>query len=389
MGVLRSLKLLSIIKGIVKSDFENTSELMGGLHGLPQKLGQHLTLYFGTGSGGYFGRLCTESKMEQISAARVLHELRQDYRDCQCVAQASIGQVYRVETGSGTLALKVRYPGVAGKIKGDFRLLKALLLPVRFLPLKNGGLIPLIHDLEALILRECDYEREAEVQNTFHRLFREDDTICVPEVMAYNDQAIISQWIRGAGPNLSELAHDSRFAHDCRFAETYLKFFLNSLKETGMVHADPHPGNFIITAAASGSRLAVLDFGSVVRFTGAEKQALTRLLLGEYETEKTLVDDMLQLGVTGEILEQYETVIGDLVSILLEPFYFRGNYDFRCWRLQYKLNTILASRAWERPLAVPPRLLLLVRTIQGLYFYARNRSALINWHDHARRFLLQ
>lgn len=377
MKILRSIKLLSLIKALVKSEFRSASDLMGEMHGLPQKLGQHFTLYRAPGFEGYFETLCTESPAEDICIDEILKELNLAARAVQLHARASIGQVYRVETAEGILAVKARYPGVEKHIKSDFRLLRRLLWPTRFMPLRNSALLPLLDYLAALLICECDYIREAGIQETFRRIFREEHDITVPEVVAFSPRAIASPWV--AGPTLA--GHLDSV--DRRFVETYLKFILKSLKEAGMVHADPHPGNFIIT----GGHLTVLDFGSAACFAPRETAAVLRLLAGDYETAAQLAEDLELLGVSGETLEVYRPILGDLVSIMLEPLYYPGEYDFSGWRMQYKLNTLLASRSWERPLAIPPALLLLLRTLHGLYFYARRNFISLNWHDIIRKYL--
>ncbi len=376
MNVLRAGKLFSLVRGLVKNDFAHVSGLMAELHGLPQKLGQHFTLYRGSGLEQYFAELCTKGRQEAVPIGDILQELGLDCADINLYAQASIGQVYRARCGGRVLAVKARYPGVSRKISSDFRTLRLILLPVRLLPLKNSGLLPLLGHLESMLLAECDYMAEAANQEAFHRLFRDDPDILVPAVAARCGRAIASEWAEGI--SLS----GTQGGPDRWFVETYLAFIMKSLKELRTVHSDPHPGNFIITGGGdAGRRLAVLDFGSVVSYTSGEAAAVTRLLLGAYKVEDELAQDLSILGVDDETLQIYRPVLADLVSILLEPLYYIGEYDFAGWRLQYKMNTLMASRSWEKPLAIPPKLLLLLRTLQGLYFYARKGGISVNWHD--------
>jgi len=365
---------------MIKGDYRKVSGLMGEMHGFPQKLGQHLTLYRGDPFDRYFKDLCTASRTEDVNITEVLGELQIEAGKFEISAQASIGQVYRVEAGAGVLAVKVKYPGVEERIRSDFRTLKTVLWPVRVLPLKNSSLFPLLEQMKLLVLAECDYRREAEVQKAFQELFGDDPDITVPEIITYNERAIASKWVDGTG-----LVGCTGWL-DGWFIETYLKFILTSLRELGMIHADPHPGNFILTGA-NGRKLAVLDYGSAVMFNTREAGAAVRLLAGEYGDEAELLDDLRILGIDEESLHIYRPIIGDLVSILLEPFYSPGPYDFSDWRMQYRINTLMSSRAWEKPLLMSPKLLLLVRTIQGLYFYARENSVIFDWHKAVSNYL--
>jgi len=260
--------------------------------------------------------------------------------------------------------------------------LRRLIWPLKFLPLRNSALFPLLEHLNSMLLGECAYIREAENQKDFYRLFRDEPCIVIPEVITYNDRAIVSRWVEGCS------LRDYTRPGDGWFIETYLGFVLKSLANLGLVHADPHPGNFIINGDnTTARRLAVLDFGSVAAFSPEEVQAVSALLTGEYENEEQLINDLLILGINEESLDAYRPVLGDLVSILLEPFYYPGPYDFSNWRFQYRVNTLMASKTWEKPLLVSPRILLLARVLHGLYYYARKNSILFNWHDAVRLHL--
>ncbi|GAB4259873.1 AarF/UbiB family protein [Thermincola ferriacetica] len=380
MVISRTIKLLALLKGLVKKDYGSVSAIMGEMHGLPQKLGQHFTLYRGSGLDRYFASLCTESKTEKIPVAEALNRLGLNYAEIAVYAQASIGQVYRVKNDAGDLALKVKYPAVEKRIKSDLWLLKGIIWPTRFLPLQNSGLLPMLENLRTMLLNECDYMAEAEKQQRFCRVFRDHEAVSVPEIIAYNDEAIASRWVEG-----NDLRHYP--GTDKWFVENYTAFILYSLKALGMVHADPHPGNFIINGSAADRKLTVLDFGSVVEFTPVESAAVSRLLTGGYASEAELIKDLQLLGVSEESLATYRPIIGDLVSVLLEPFYCPGAYDFGNWRMQHKINTLLASRAWEKPLQIPLKLLLLFRALQGLYYYAGKSAIKFNWHEAAKTYL--
>lgn len=385
MNVIRVLKLFSLIKGLVKSDFSSAAGLMGEMHGLPQKLGQHFTLYPGQRYNEYFDELCTGGQQEIIPISEILKSMGIAFNKAEIYAQASIGQVYRVETDSRLLAIKVKYQDVEKRIRSDFALLKFLLWPFKFTPLRNSSLLPLIESLSSMLLNECQYIDEAQIQQEFHRLFAEDESVYVPEVISYDKRAIITEW--AGGKSLG----DAKASLGTWFIDGYLKFISKSLIHLRMIHADPHPGNFVISSGIGSLKenpgLVVLDFGSVVRFSDDEASAVCRLLQGEYTDEPELIKDLSALGVDSVTLDEYSSVAGDLVSILLEPFYYPDEYDFSQWRLQYKINTIMASRTWEKPFVIPPKLLLLIRTLQGLYFYARSNKVLFNWNEAVRKYM--
>lgn len=381
MSVTRAFKLLSMLKSLVKNEYLSATDLMGELHGMPQKIGQHLTLYKGTDLNAYFEQLCVNSKPVEIPVQKLLNELGFTGQEITSVAQASIGQVYQMKGNQGVFAAKIKYPGIEKGIKKDFRFLRILAAPLKLTPFRNNGMLKLAGDLEKVMLKECDYSEEARIQSQFALLFKDHPNILVPDVVTFNDKVIVSEWVNGepllAGKNLTGKW----------FVETLLKFFLTSLNALGMVHGDPHPGNFIIQDEKGTKRLVVLDYGSVLILSSSQKLILCRLLLGDFASEQALKQGLAELGVPQETLEAYEPILGDLVTILLEPFYYPGEYDFADWRFQYKMNTLLGSQRWEQPLGFSPVMLMLSRTLHGLYYYTRAGAVKLNWYELAREYL--
>lgn len=380
MSVFRAFKLLGMLKNLIKNDYASASTSMSELHGLPQKFGQHLTLYQGSHLNSYFEKLCVESKTEALPAADYLKSINISFQEINLYAQASIGQVYKVKSRDKDLALKIKYPNIEKKIKSDIKTLKLILAPLKLTPLKNNNLFLLAEYFEQLLINECDYLQEAYVQNTFCKLFKEDSDIVVPFAGYFDEKAILSEWVEG-----NNLLNKDEI--DDWFVNNLLRFLLISLKEIGMVHSDPNPGNFLIFENNGTKQLAVLDYGSVVILNVEQKELLVKLILGNLNSEQDLFNALGKLGVSGETIDDYRPILGDLISILFEPFYYPGHYNFADWRLQYKINTLMSSRQWARPLAISPSLIMILRAMQGVYHYARSSSVKINWYNAARNYL--
>ncbi len=102
-----------------------------------------------------------------------------------------------------------------------------------------------------------------------------------------------------------------------------------------------------------------------------------------------LKQDLIILGFDKNTLAYYDDILGEIVTILLEPFYCAEPYDFADWRLHYKINTLLASRGWDEPFEIPARLSGVIRMFHGLYYYARKYRICFNWHDSLRSVLSQ
>ncbi|GAW93990.1 ABC transporter [Calderihabitans maritimus] len=376
-------------KALQSTSYDEISATLGKLHGFPQKAGQHLTLYL-TDRFQSFYQLYNQGKPEPIRIHDLLKEagICDGIEDIALAAQASIGQVYRLRYKNKEYAVKVKYEGIERKIRSDFSLVSFVLFCLKFFPFFNPAVIEVADSIRRKLLEECDYIKEAYSQQLLGELLSKEKDILIPRVESQfcNDKLLVNEWI--SGTPLHEFLKQETAAQKQWFLRTYLHFVGRSIVE-GLIHADPHPGNFLIVNEKGAPKLAVLDFGCMVELTNQEKGALIRLLLGEYQNEDELIEDLRILGFTETTLTEYQPVLGDIVSILLEPFYYDGEYDFRHWRMQYKLNTILSSRPWKEPLSPPAKVIYVMRVFHGLYFYARSNDLKINWYRGVRQPLNQ
>ena len=111
--------------------------------------------------------------------------------------------------------------------------------------------------------RELDYEAEARNQRRFARAWARSTEVHIPEVLWVSPTVLVTEW-SDAVPLRKVIASEPGSAHDGlrdRAGELLLKFTLKNPERLGLVHGDPHPGNFQITE--DGSQLVVLDFGAV------------------------------------------------------------------------------------------------------------------------------
>jgi hypothetical protein len=109
-------------------------------------------------------------------------------------------------------------------------------------------------------VEELDYTLEAEAQARFAEAFRGDPVFVVPEVVTSTPHVIVSEWLDGVP--LSTLITGGTQAERNLGARRYLEFLLAGPARAGLLHADPHPGNFRLT---DDGRFGVLDFGAVKR----------------------------------------------------------------------------------------------------------------------------
>ena len=96
--------------------------------------------------------------------------------------------------------------------------------------------------------------------------FRDDPDIVVPDVVAVGDTVLVTEWLDSPASMASVIANGTQEERD-HYGELFVRFLFSGPARTGMLHADPHPGNYRILPGPDGEpgRLGVLDFGAVAR----------------------------------------------------------------------------------------------------------------------------
>jgi predicted unusual protein kinase regulating ubiquinone biosynthesis (AarF/ABC1/UbiB family) len=195
--------------------------------------------------------------------------------DAEPAAAASIGQVHRARWDGHDVAVKVQYPGAGEALRND---LKQLARVARGLgPVFPGiDIKPLVAELQERAVEELDYRLEASAQRAFAEAYAADASIEVPGVRAGTEQVLVTDWLDSPA-SLARVIREGTQEERDHYGELFVRFLFGAPSRTGMLHADPHPGNFRLLPRPDGSpgRLGVLDFGAVARLP---EQGLPRTL---------------------------------------------------------------------------------------------------------------
>ncbi|MCF3183083.1 AarF/ABC1/UbiB kinase family protein [Streptomyces polychromogenes] len=261
------------------------------------------------------------ARVHQVLAERLgedWRELFEEFED-KPAAAASIGQVHRAVWHDGRqVAVKVQYPGAGEALLSDLKQLgrfAGLLGPL----IPGMDMKPLITELRDRVAEELDYELEAEAQRTHADAFDGDEDVLVPDVVYQGDQVLVTEWLEGTP--LSEVIADGTQEERDRAGQLLTRFLFSGPARTGLLHADPHPGNFRLIAGADGrTRLGVLDFGTVDRLPGGWPKPIGRSLRMTLDGDADGVyGHLCAEGFVKESIELDPDAVLDYLKPIIEP----------------------------------------------------------------------
>ena len=316
---------------------EQLFKVLGELKGGAMKFGQALSVFESAlpeeVAGPYRAALTKLQEAAPPMPTRTVHtvlaerlgkdwqELFLEFED-KPAAAASIGQVHRGVWHDGReVAVKVQYPGAGEALLSDLNQLSRF---ARLLgPLIPGmDIKPLIAELKDRVSEELDYGLEAQAQRVHAEEFTDDPDVLVPDVVHQCEQVLITEWIDGVP--LSEIISDGTQEQRDRAGQLMARFLFSGPARTGLLHADPHPGNFrLLPGGPAGEddwRLGVLDFGTVDRLPGGLPTPIGDSLRMTLDGEAEAVYELLsEEGFIKESIELDPAAVLDYLLPIIEP----------------------------------------------------------------------
>ncbi|MWK33756.1 phosphotransferase [Actinomadura sp. J1-007] len=305
---------------------EQLFKVLGELKGGAMKLGQMLSIFEAALppeiAGPYRATLTKLQEAAPPLPASAVHKvlaeaLGDDWRDRfesfddRPAAAASIGQVHKGVWADGRpVAVKVQYPGAGKALISDFNQLARLgklfgvLMPG--LDVKS-----MLAELKERVVEELDYTIEADSQTRIRAAYLDDPDFYVPEVVAQDGNVLVTEWIDGTP--LSKIISEGDQETRDHAALLYCRFLLSGPKRSGLLHGDPHPGNFRLLA---DGRLGVLDFGAVDRIPADFLHRMGRLLRIGTMSDITEVEDALR---DEDFIREGVTIDAESLQAFLAP----------------------------------------------------------------------
>jgi len=181
------------------------------------------------------------------------------------MAAASLGQVHRARLHDGReVVVKIQYPGIDLALRSD---IENLGLVVKTMALAHRALDgrQYFHELADELAHELDYSREGRLAREFARASAALPDVVVPEIVdeRTSTRVLTMQYLPGQTLK-AFLASGADNAERLRVSGLLIRAIHGAFLVDGTVHADPHPGNFLVMP---DGQLGVLDFGSVKRFS--------------------------------------------------------------------------------------------------------------------------
>lgn len=252
-----------------------------------------------------------------------------DTFNAESVAAASIGQVHKATKDGKNLAVKIQYPGVAESISSDLAMVKPVAM--KMFNIKGKDSDKYFKEVEDKLLEETDYLLEVEQSKEITDACKNIPNLKFPKYYEElsGERIITMDWM--TGQHLLEFTQtNSDRAKAQKVGQTLWDFYMFQMHQLKRVHADPHPGNFLVDEDAN---LIAIDFGCVK--TVPEEFYVPYFELAKPENinnpevflEKMYALEILKEEDSPEETKFFSELFHEMLSLFTQPFHSES-FDF-------------------------------------------------------------
>ena len=297
-----------------------------------------------------------------------------DYFEPDSTNAASIGQVHKAMKEGKELAVKIQYPGVSDSISSDLAMVKPIAMKMFNIKGKNSD--QYFKEVEDKLLEETDYNLEIRQSLEIRQRCANLPNLTFPNYYPEfsNDRIITMDWMHGT--HLSTFCtenNDPKLAN--KVGQALWDFYMFQIHKLRKVHADPHPGNFLISKEGT---LIAIDFGCMKTIPEDFYIPYFELAVRENLENRAFLDDkLLELEIirsddSAEEKEFFTEIFYELLYLFTTPFQ-EENFDFSDGKFfeaiadlgqKYAKNTTIKGRNANRG---SRHFIYMNRTFFGLY----------------------
>jgi predicted unusual protein kinase regulating ubiquinone biosynthesis (AarF/ABC1/UbiB family) len=222
-----------------------------------------------------------------------------DSFDDEPLAAASVAQVHRARLGDGTeVVVKVQRPGIAETVRKDLQVLADLARVVDATTEvgRRFAFVDFLDSFRTSFVAELDFRTEADNLHTFDALLAGREHLGVPRPIdrLVSRRVLVMTYIEGR--RVTDLTPLARHDFDgAAIADELVRAYIDQILIQGLVHADPHPGNMLLTPEG---RLILLDLGMVARLGHRMRQHMLDLTLAIAEQRADQAVEVLETAGT-------------------------------------------------------------------------------------------
>lgn len=242
---------------------------------------------------------------------------------------ASIGQVHRAEKDGKQLAVKIQYPGVAQSITSDLALVKPIAM--KMFNIKGKDSDKYFKEVEGKLIEETNYILEVKQSKEISKACKHIPNLLFPNYYEElsSDRIITMDYMEGE--HLSEFtAYNTDQEKANQLGQALWDFYMYQIHSLRKVHADPHPGNFLVSKEG---QLIALDFGCMKTIPNDFYVPYFELAIPENITDKDFfISKLYELEIlrkddSKEEAEFFAEMFHELLSLFTQPFHAE-TFDF-------------------------------------------------------------